>query len=124
MKDSYAYDFKKGEFILSSSGDVKTVSGISALKIWIDKVLRTQYNRYKIYNGTNYGSNIEDLTIGYVLPIGFTESELKREITKTLLTNKDITAVTSIEITHEKKTLRINISISTIYGAAEEVLRI
>ena len=95
MKDSFKFDFDTGEFVLDSAGDVVTVSGIEALKQWVQKILRTQYNRYKLYNGTYYGSNIEDLVIGKSYNMDFAESELTREIEKAMLKNDDIYTVSS-----------------------------
>lgn len=121
MKNTFAFDFVRGEFILDGEGGIKTVSGIDALKVWIEKILRTQYDRYKLYNGTNYGSNIEDLTIGRTYSATFADSELKREIETALLKNEDILSITSISISRKGKTLTVDISMSTVYGIVEEV---
>ena len=121
MKDSFKFDFDTGEFVTDSAGDVVTVSGAEALKQWINKILRTQYNRYKLYNGTNYGSNIEDLVVGKSYNMDFTESELKREIEKALLKNDDIYTVAST-ITRKKEKLYIDLVLTTVYGAAEEAV--
>ncbi|MBQ3425854.1 MAG: DUF2634 domain-containing protein [Clostridia bacterium] len=121
MKDSFKFDFDTGEFVLDSAGDVVTVSGIEALKQWVQKILRTQYNRYKLYNGTYYGSNIEDLVVGKSYNMDFTESELKREIEKALLKNDDIYTVAST-ITRKKEKLYIDLVLTTVYGAAEEAV--
>ena len=45
MKDSFNFDFSKGDFVLDGSGNIETVSGVESLKLWINKILRTQYNR-------------------------------------------------------------------------------
>ena len=121
MKDSFKFDFDTGEFVLDSAGDVVTVSGIEALKQWVQKILRTQYNRYKLYTGTYYGSNIEDLVVGKSYNMDFTESELKREIEKALLKNDDIYTVAST-ITRKKEKLYIDLVLTTVYGAAEEAV--
>ncbi|MBQ3425862.1 MAG: DUF2634 domain-containing protein [Clostridia bacterium] len=121
MKDSFKFDFDTGEFVTDSAGDVVTVSGAEALKQWINKILRTQYNRYKLYNGTYYGSNIEDLVIGKSYNMDFTESELKREIEKALLKNDDIYTVSSA-ITRYKDKLYIDVSLTTSYGTVKEAV--
>lgn len=123
MKDSFNFDFDNGDFVLDDSGNIETVSGIASLKLWINKILRTQYNRYKMYNGTNYGSNIEDLVIGNSYDVDFTESELKREIEKALIKNDDIYTV-SAAITRKKEKLYIELTVTTVYGITEEALTI
>ncbi len=121
MKDSFKFDFDTGEFVTDSAGDVVTVSGMESLMQWVNKILRTQYNRYKLYNGTYYGSNIEDLVIGRSYSIDFTESELKREIEKALLKNDDIYTVSSA-ITRYKDKLNIDVSLTTSYGTVKEAV--
>lgn len=41
-------------------GKLVECDGIDAIKVWIEKILRTEKNRYKIYDGTDYGCQIED----------------------------------------------------------------
>ena len=120
MKDSFKFDFDTGEFVLDSAGDVIVVSGIESLKQWIQKILRTQYNRYKLYNGTYYGSNIEDLVIGKSYKYDFAESELKREIETALLRHDDIQSVDSFSATKQGTVLNISFTLTTSYG--EETL--
>ena len=121
MKDSFKFNFDTGEFVTDSTGSVVTVSGMESLMQWVNKILRTQYNRYKLYNGTYYGSNIEDLVIGRSYSIDFTESELKREIEKALLKNDDIYTVSSA-ITRYKDRLNIDVSLTTSYGTVKEAV--
>lgn len=115
MKDTFLFDFKKCDFIMDGGNPV-TVTGIYALKVWIDKILHTQLNRYKIYNGTSYGVNIEDLVIGKGYGSAFTESELKREIETALLQHDDIYSVSDFEIAKDGDTLNVSFKIKTAYG--------
>ena len=75
MKDTFLYDFKTCDFVMED-GDPVTASGVDALKVWIEKILRTQLNRYEIYTDTGYGANIEDLVIGKGYSTAFVQSEL------------------------------------------------
>lgn len=115
MKDTFLYDFKACDFVMED-GDPVTASGIDALKVWIEKILRTQLNRYEIYTDTGYGANIEDLVIGKGYSTAFVQSELKREIETALLRNEDITDVKSISLSREKDLLTIEIALETVYG--------
>ena len=76
---SYLFDFDKGDFAVRD-GKLVECDGIDAIKVWIEKILRTEKHRYKIYDGTDYGCQIEDLIIGNTYSFEFTDSELKREI--------------------------------------------
>ena len=56
------FDFKNGEFVFNEYGDVKLVSDREAIKLWIDKDIRTVIHRYEIYYQENvfreFGTNI------------------------------------------------------------------
>lgn len=115
MKDTFLYDFKACDFVMEDGNPV-TVSGVDALKVWIEKILRTQLNRYEIYTDTGYGANIEDLVIGKGYSTAFVQSELKREIETALLRNEDITEIKSISLSREKDLLTVEIALETVYG--------
>ena len=72
--------------------------------------------RYKMYQNTDYDGSIDDLVIGKTYGIGFTESELKREIREALESHEDINAVTGFEVDRKHDILIINIHLSTVYG--------
>lgn len=61
-KTEPAFDFQKGDFIIIN-GRPKMTVGRERIKIGCKN---TQYakGRYKIYNGTGYGINIEDTFVG------------------------------------------------------------
>ena len=63
MKKTFDFDFGNGEFVMKDGNPV-ILSGINALKLWIQKCMRTQLYRYSIYKDKQYGANIEDLVIG------------------------------------------------------------
>ena len=121
MKSSFKFDFTDNEFVFVN-GDCKRISDIDALKQWIEKILRTQLGAYAMYTG--YGSNIKDLVIGSAYNRDFTDTELKREIEEALLKNDDILSVESIDISRNRKTLSVNISITSTYGKESAVVNI
>ncbi len=121
MKNTYKFDFAKNEFVFTG-GDCKVLSGDDALKMWIEKILHTQLGAYKMYK--TYGSNIQDLVIGSEYNREFAEAELKREIGEALLKNGDITSVNNIIISRNRKTLDVQVEITTIYGTRSEVYSI
>lgn len=119
MKNTYNFDFEKGEFVMSD-GAVGVLSGVSALKLWIDKTIRTQFGRYSIYDDKDYGANIEDLIIGKSYGFDFVESELKREIETALLKHNDILSLDSFSVVKNGTILNISFTISTAYGKLNE----
>ena len=122
MKNTYNFDFNQGEFVMSG-GDVAVLTGIDALRLWIDKTIRTQLGRYSIYNGKNYGANIEDLIIGKSYGFDFVESELKREIETALLRHEDILGMDKFSIVKTGTVLEVSFTLKTVYGNIDKEVR-
>lgn len=112
------FDFAVGEFAITN-GHIKTAVGRDAVKIWIEKILRTEINKYDIYKGTGYGSTVESRLIGHVYPTDYLRAEIGEHIKNTLLKNPDITSVriNSVELSGTKLTW--NIAVETVYGKVE-----
>lgn len=115
MKHTFAFDFAVGDFIMKNGAPV-VLTGIDALKLWIQKCIRTQLDRYSIYKGKRYGVNIEDLVIGKSYGLDFAESELRREIETALLQNEDIKSMSAFSIKRSKSMLTIYFTLITSYG--------
>ena len=120
MKKTFDFDFRAGEFKMKNKNPVE-LEGVDALKLWIQKCIRTQLDRYSIYKGKRYGANIEDLVIGKSYGSGFVESELRREIEEALLRHEDILSLSSFSIATKRKLMEITFSLATTYGELSEV---
>ena len=107
---SYLFDFDTGDFVVRD-GKLIECDGIEAVKVWIEKILRTEKGGFHIYDNTEYGARLEDLIIGNNYSVAFIESELKREIEEALLQNPQIRAVSSIEITREINALTVELEV-------------
>ena len=92
-------------------GKLVECDGIAAIKIWIEKILRTEKGRYPIYNDTEYGCHLEDLIIGNSYTAEFIEAELKREIEDALKQNLQITSVTNFEITRDTNAITVTLEV-------------
>ncbi len=115
MKHTFAFDFAVGDFVMKNGAPV-VLTGIDALKLWIQKCIRTQLDRYSIYKGKRYGVNIEDLVIGKSYGLDFAESELRREIETALLQNEDIQSMSAFSVERSKSMLTIHFTLITSYG--------
>ena len=122
MKNTYNFDFNQGEFVMSG-GDVAVLAGVDALRLWIDKTIRTQFGRYSIYDGKNYGGNIEDLIIGKSYGFDFVESELKREIETALLRHEDILGMDKFSVVKRGTVLEVSFTLKTVYGNIDKEVR-
>ena len=107
---SYIFDFTTGDFVVRD-GKLIECDGISAIKVWIEKILRTEKGRCPIYDNTEYGCHLEDLIIGNSYTAEFIEAELKREIEDALKQNPQITSVTNFNITRNTNAITVTLEV-------------
>jgi hypothetical protein len=118
VKASFLFDFEKGDFILQNGNLVKA-DDVTSLKIWIEKVIRTELGKFLIYEGTEYGTSIDEL-IGLNLPTAYIESELQREMNESLVKNSMIDSVSDIILARNTSKLTINCTVNLINSTAFE----
>ena len=107
---SYMFDFENGDFVVRD-GKIIECDGIESIKVWIEKILRTEKDRYPIYDNTEYGCHLEDLIIGNSYTAEFIEAELKREIEDALKQNSQITSVTNFNITRNTNAITVTLEV-------------
>ena len=107
---SFLFDFSLGDFVVRD-GKLVECDGLEAIKVWIEKILRTEKGRFKIYYDTEYGCHLEDLIVGNNYSVEFIESELKREIEEALLKNPQISSVANMKITREVNSLTVEMEV-------------
>ena len=107
---SYMFDFENGDFVVRD-GKIIECDGIESIKVWIEKILRTEKDRYPIYDNTEYGCHLEDLIIGNSYTAEFIEAELKREIEDALKQNPWITSVTNFNITRNTNAITVTLEV-------------
>lgn len=122
IQNSFLYDFEKGQFVLRD-GKLVELEGIEALKMWIIKVMKTERDRFKIYENEEYGTTIEDL-IGTNYPRQFVEAEIKREVTSSLLNHPYIIGVQNWEFIHDGKWMRVRFKVVTPDNTFEQEVMI
>lgn len=112
---TFLFDFMKKDFILKDGKPVE-IKGTKSIKIWIEKILRTQKFRWGIYDEVDYGTTIEDLIVGHSYPKSFIESELKREITQEALKHPRIESLTNWDFIRVNDKLRVIFTVNLIDG--------
>lgn len=111
---SFLFDFKKGEFVLKD-GRLIVLEGIDSLKMWIEKVIRTEKFRFKIYENEDdeqYGVTLEDL-IGSNFDREFIEAEIEREVTEALLLHEYIISVDEWQFERNSKKMTVSFAVTT-----------
>ncbi|WP_432662446.1 DUF2634 domain-containing protein [Wukongibacter baidiensis] len=115
---SFLFDFEAGDFVLKD-GRLVEISDLEAIKVWIEKILRTEKYRYKVYereDKNEYGVVLEDLIVGNNFPHSFVEAELKREISQALTKHPMIQSLSDWEIEKKNPTLKISFKVNLIDG--------
>ena len=107
---SYLFAFDSGDFVVRD-GKLIECDDIDAIKVWIEKILRTEKGRYSIYADTEYGCHLEDLIIGNSYTVEFIEAELKREIEDALKQNPQISSVTNFKITRNTNAITVTLEV-------------
>lgn len=115
---SFLFDFSKGDFSVTD-GKLQEINNIEALKLWIEKVLRTEKFKFGIYEGTDYGiTDIKELLVSG-FPLQFIQAEIEREVKETLLKNNQIKYVGNFKFEYNRRLLTVKFDCSTIYGQIE-----
>ena len=117
---TYMFDFDKGDFVVRD-GKLIECDGIEAIKVWIEKILRTEKGRFGIYDDTAYGCHLEDLIIGNSYTVEFIEAELKREIEEALLLNLQISAVSNFTISRGKNSMTVTMEVHILDAGANTI---
>lgn len=106
---SYLYDYKTGDFVLRD-GKLVDLTGKAAIAGWLEKIIRTEKFRFKVYENVDYCVTIERL-IGGIYPKGFVEAEIKREITEASLYNSYIIDLVEWSFERDKDYLIIRFTV-------------
>ena len=121
---SFLFDFKAGDFIVRD-GKLTEVEGVEALLIWIEKILKTEKFKFKIYETgevDEYGITLLEL-INSGHPQIYIQAEIQRTVTETLEKNVEIINVDEFSFSRDKRTLVVNFTVNSIYGAVGQEVR-
>jgi phage baseplate assembly protein W len=120
---SFLFDFTAGEFVIRD-GKLVECDGIEAIKIWVEKILRTEKGRFAIYSGTDYGCHLEDLIVGSNFTAAFIESELRREVTDSLMQNPQIKNISNFEVIRGTNSITVSMEVSTVYDTGGNLITV
>lgn len=112
------YDFAKREYVVKD-GKVVMCSQKQAVAQWVGFLVLTTVGKYPVYDGTEFGTHIENY-IGYK-DEAFVFSEIKREIQEKAVLNRAIQAIDDFEMTRIKGKITVSMVIAMQDGEEEEV---
>lgn len=108
------FDWDKGDFV-TIGGRPRLAIGKERIKNWIQKVLYTQRDKYIIYKGTGFGIDTKSI-ISKTFTRDYMQSEMKREITETLLQDDSIISIDNFTMERDGSKLIISFTVITEYG--------
>jgi len=117
---SFLFDFEKGDFILID-GKPQEIEGEKALKVWINKILKTEKIKYKIYEiiDNTYGVTLIDY-LSSDLPTGFIYAGIQRSVTDALLKHSEVNAVNDFNFERTAMGLIVSFTVLSTYGEINE----
>lgn len=116
---SFVFDYDTKSFKITD-GAVNECTGVTAVKQWIELLIRTLPGKYAVYDN-DFGVSTDEL-IGYKsVPIGFIYSELKREIEDGLMLNPSIDSMDNFTAIRDNGVLTVSFTVYLKDGASGEV---
>lgn len=112
------FDYKTGQHTIID-GKPFYCSQSETIAQWIEKVLRTELDKYGVYTvdeTDNFGISIYRFIGLKAIPMGYVASELKREITEQMMQHRYIKEITDYEAIREKRGLHILFTAVLITG--------
>jgi len=106
---NFLYDFIEGDLVLKD-GKFIELTGDAAVVFWVEKALRTEYERAMVYKNTGYGTKLEGLR-GTVLPKEIARNILENNIKDILLQNERIKSIDNFTFAQENDQIIINFEI-------------
>lgn len=115
----FLFDYETGQHIIKNAALVECTT-IQSIRQYIQNVLRTQANLYGVYikNETEmFGISVYKYIGQRTLPMGYLNSELKREVTENLLKHPLIASVSNWIGTRERRGLNISFTVTLTDGS-------
>lgn len=109
----FIFDYNTGQHLIKN-GVPEKESVFLGVKQYVENVLRTPANIYKVYTKDEtevFGISVYNYIGQRTLPAGYLNSELKREVTENLLRHPLITEVKNWQGKREKRGLAISFSV-------------
>lgn len=106
---NFLYDFNLGDLVLKD-GKFIELTGDAAVVFWIEKTLRTEYERATVYQNTGYGTTLEVLR-GSVLPKEIARNMLESNIKNSLLTHERINSINNFTFQQENDKVTISFAV-------------
>ena len=116
----FAWDYNTNKYVLRD-GRLVEADNRQAVKQWIHLLLRTQQDKYKIYQGTFFGLPLDPLMGNKNTPLLIVQAQLEEEIKEKAKEHILISHITNFKVRKDNSTLNISFYVHMKDGAVEEV---
>lgn len=112
---TFLFDYNEGDFVMKD-GKLVEVDKVEGLKVWIDKLTRTEKFKFKVHEKAEntedeFGVSILKLLRGKKYPNVFIESEIKRELTEEIEKHVLVNSVVDFDISIQQTLLTIKFTV-------------
>lgn len=105
----FLFDYEKGQHYFRG-GELQTCNQLGTIKQYIENILRTALAAYEVYTLEEtepFGISVYNHLGERSLPMGYVNSELKREVTEQALRNPNIVGIENWKAERERRGLHI-----------------
>ena len=88
----FLFDFKENNFVLKD-GKMIEANYEQKIKMWIEQLIRTDFNKFKICKDTPFGIEIVNILGRRDISLGVVNSEIKRQIEEKIVLHPHISGV-------------------------------
>lgn len=115
---NFLFDFNKRDFVLQD-GKFVGLTGDAGVVFWIEKIIRTEYERAIVYWNTGYGFGIEKF-IGVALPPSIIKLQFEDNLKKSLYQHERIKSINNFTLTKIADSSEVDISFEVELNAITE----
>ena len=105
------FDFKNKKMVMKD-GKVVMATGKEKIKQWIELLIRTEVDKYKVYKGTDFGlKDLYNLQGHQLFTSNYGISQMKADIKRSIEVKKEVNSVQNITITNNFNKLKIELTV-------------
>lgn len=118
---NFLFDFNKNEFV-TRDGELIELTGDASVVFWIEKTLRTEYERAAVYRNTKYGFGLEKF-IGLYLPPEIAKLQFSDVIKTALYQHQRIKSISNLQLEHKDDYVNVSfeVELNAVTQTNEEV---
>lgn len=114
------FDFKKKQIVIMD-GKIIYCTYKQKIEQWIELIIRTTVNKYKVYKDTGFGfSKLYEYKGHQIFASNFGISELKREMKEKLEGHKEIILAKNIKISQNFNVLKVELTLELVKEELEK----